>query len=126
MPGSIPENIRSLREDRDLTQTAVARHLGVSQQTYSSYELGCSAISSNHLAKLALFYGVSADYLLGLTAFEKPAGEMNQIYAKGEALGRINTHMLNLSPEHRKMLVDYLGFLTAMDKEEKKKRKRKK
>ena len=126
MPGSTPEIIRSLREDRDLTQIAVARYLGISQQTYSSYELGFSAVSSNYLAKLAAFYGVSADYLLGLTAFEKPADTMEQIYAKGESLGRINTRMLNLSPERRKMLVDYLGFLTAMDKEDTKKHKRRK
>ena len=59
--------IRDLREDRDLTQTAVAKILGCTQQTYSRYESGEITIDIYNLIKLAEFYGTSCDYLLGLT-----------------------------------------------------------
>ena len=56
--------IRALREDRDLKQSAVAALLHISQATYSRYE--------SVLIALAAFYGVSTDYLLGLTARPEP------------------------------------------------------
>ena len=59
--------IRDLREDADLNQTAVARHLGMSQTGYSKYETGENDIPSAILIKLARFYGTSVDYLLGET-----------------------------------------------------------
>ena len=64
--------IRDLREDRDLTQTAVAKILGCTQQTYSRYESGEITIDIYNLIKLAEFYGTSCDYLFGLTYIFKP------------------------------------------------------
>lgn len=64
--------IRDLREDRDLTQTAVAKILGCTQQTYSRYESGEITIDIYNLIKLAEFYGTSCDYLFGLTDIFKP------------------------------------------------------
>lgn len=64
--------IRDLSEDRDLTQTAVAKILGCTQQTYSRYESGEITIDIYNLIKLAEFYGTSCDYLLGLTDIFKP------------------------------------------------------
>ena len=64
--------IRDLREDRDLAQTAVAKILGCTQQTYSRYESGEITIDIYNLIKLAEFYGTSCDYLLGLTDIFKP------------------------------------------------------
>lgn len=60
--------IRALREDRDLKQSAVAALLHISQATYSRYESGALDIPTGVLIALAAFYGVSTDYLLGLTA----------------------------------------------------------
>ena len=59
--------IRDLREDRDLKQRHVAEFLNCSQQVYSNYELGQRDIPTDILIKLADFYNVSTDYLLGLT-----------------------------------------------------------
>ena len=63
-------NIRSLREDKDITQKQIAEYLHCSQQVYSNYELGQRDIPTDVLIKLANYYHVSTDYLLGLT--EKP------------------------------------------------------
>ena len=57
--------IRELREDRDLTQTALADYLGVRQTTYSKYELGRIEVQVEVLIKLADYYQVSLDYLVG-------------------------------------------------------------
>lgn len=59
--------IRELREDNDLTQREVAEMLGMSQTGYSKYETGTNDIPTAILIKLADFYNVSVDYLLGRT-----------------------------------------------------------
>ena len=64
--------IRDLREDRDLKQKDLAQLLGVHQTTYSEYELGKLNIPVAALHKLADYYGVSVDYLLGRTRIKTP------------------------------------------------------
>ena len=59
--------IRDLREDKDLTQTQVAKMLGMSQTGYSKYETGENDIPTAILIKLARFYRTSVDYLVGET-----------------------------------------------------------
>ncbi len=59
--------LRDLREDADLTQTQVAKYLGMSQTGYSKYETGENDIPTQVLIALAKFYHTSVDYLLGLT-----------------------------------------------------------
>ena len=59
--------IRDLREDKDMTQTQVAKMLGMSQTGYSKYETGENDIPTAILIRLARFYGTSIDYLLGET-----------------------------------------------------------
>lgn len=66
------ENIRNLRIDRGYTQKQIAEHLGISQNTYSQYEVGILNYPVDAVVKLAMFYGVSTDYLLGLTSRKEP------------------------------------------------------
>jgi transcriptional regulator with XRE-family HTH domain len=61
------EMLRNLREDSDKTQTELADFLNVKQTTYSKYELGKINVPIEVFVKLADFYGVSVDYLLGRT-----------------------------------------------------------
>lgn len=61
------KRLRSLREDKDMTQTEIGKMLGMSQTGYSQYELGINDIPTDILKKLAIFYGTSIDYLLDLT-----------------------------------------------------------
>lgn len=61
------KRIRDLREDADLTQTEVAEYLGTSQTMYARYERGANEIPVRHIIKLCNYYGVSADYILGIT-----------------------------------------------------------
>lgn len=61
------KRIRDLREDLDLNQTNIAEMLGMSQTGYSKYETGENDIPTTVLIKLANFYNISIDYLLGET-----------------------------------------------------------
>lgn len=60
------KRLRELREDRDKTQTEIAKILGMKQSQYSRYENGIRDIPLDSLITLAKYYGVSTDYILGL------------------------------------------------------------
>lgn len=64
--------LRDLREDKDLKQKDLADYLQIHQTTYSDYELGHANVPVEALHKLADFYGVSIDYLLGRTKVKLP------------------------------------------------------
>ncbi len=57
--------IRDLREDNDLTQRQIAEYLMCDQSLYSKYERGEREIPLNLAIKLADYYDVSIDYLVG-------------------------------------------------------------
>lgn len=57
--------IRDLREDHDLKQKDLALYLSVDQSTYSDYENGRINIPVDMLIKIADYYKVSLDYLVG-------------------------------------------------------------
>lgn len=59
------KRIRDLREDNDMSQTQIAKVLGMSQTGYSKYETGENDIPTAILIKLSRFYNTSIDYLLG-------------------------------------------------------------
>lgn len=64
--------LRDLREDTDTKQQELAEYLHIKQNTYSQYENGQRQPPIPVLIKLAKFYGVSVDYILGLTDNPKP------------------------------------------------------
>lgn len=59
--------LRYLRESELLTQTQVANEIFCSQRAYSHYETGQRDIPTQTLIRLADFYNVSVDYILGRT-----------------------------------------------------------
>lgn len=61
-----------MREDHDLSQTKLAKKLGMSQTGYSKYETGENDIPTPILIALAELYQTSIDYLLGLTDVQEP------------------------------------------------------
>lgn len=59
--------IRDLREDCDLTQTQLCEKLYMHKTTYTNYEQGKHSVPLDFAVTLAEFYGVSLDYIAGLT-----------------------------------------------------------
>lgn len=69
------ERLRRLRESRDLLQKDLAELLGVDRTTYVKYETGKSEPGHETLVRLANFFNVSTDYLLGNdTGSASPSG----------------------------------------------------
>lgn len=62
----INERIKALREDKDLTQAYVSSKIEVTRRQYIRYEQGEQEMTVSRLKALCEFYGVSADYILGL------------------------------------------------------------
>lgn len=60
------KRIKDLREDNDIKQKEIAEYLEITQQQYSLYEKGIRTIPIDLIIKLAKFYDVSTDYILGL------------------------------------------------------------
>ena len=59
--------MRHLREDRDLTQREVATVINKSQQGYSHIEDGRAELKIDDMVTLCRYYGVRADYFVGMT-----------------------------------------------------------
>ena len=68
----ILHSFREIREDKDLSQSDIAKLLKTTQQQYSKYELGIRSIPLEKLDILADYYDTSIDYLVGRTDERKP------------------------------------------------------
>lgn len=74
--------LRDIREDHDLTQTAVADFLHVRQSSYSQYETGQRQLPLSALMQLALLFQTSTDYILGLTDDPRPYPRSRRLMEK--------------------------------------------
>lgn len=59
--------IRQLREKKGLTQEALATELEITQQQLSKYERNIASIKVESLKKVAAYFNVTTDYLLGIS-----------------------------------------------------------
>lgn len=65
MNNVLPENLKRLRMERNLTQKELACRLGIAGATISAYESGTRAPSIATLCKMAAFFSTSVDYIVG-------------------------------------------------------------
>ncbi len=63
--------LKDLREDRDLSQNDIAKLLGTTRQQVSKWETGVQMMGVDKYVKLAEYYNVSVDYLLGLIDYPR-------------------------------------------------------
>lgn len=90
--------IRELREEKHITQVRLSIELEVSQETISAYEMGKHYPSVKSLIKLRNIFGVSIDYILGLSELRcdvpktdtLPKDEilLFQLYRSADAIGK--------------------------------------
>lgn len=64
---TLHERLKFLRINAELSQSTVAKFIGIGERTYQRYEYGERLPTSDVLIKLAKYFEVSVDYLLGLT-----------------------------------------------------------
>lgn len=57
--------LKALREQKQLSKAEAARRLNIGNTTYANWEYGLREPNADTIVKLANFYGISTDYLLG-------------------------------------------------------------
>lgn len=62
----VADKIKALREQRDMTQTELAKQLGITRSSVNAWEMGISVPSTQYIVELAHIFKVSTDYLLGV------------------------------------------------------------
>lgn len=62
--------LKEIRKQNNLTQDQVAAIIGVAKTTYCNYEIGRTEMEFNSIIKLAKYYNVSIDYLMGVEETE--------------------------------------------------------
>lgn len=125
----IGENIKRLRREKDLTQEAVAAHLGISFQSVSKWERGDGYPDITMLPSLANYFGVSVDELIGMDemANSEKYDEINRLWKENnrDGLHRSNVELMRDSlktfPNDALLLVQLSTSLERLDgtKEEK-------
>lgn len=98
--------LREIRESSKKTQTEVAKYLGVTRQAYNNYELGNRQLNPDLLNKLAEYFNVTTDYLLGRE--EKTAPLEPSLTEKQQLILDLAEQ---LSDEDAKKLIDYAKLL---------------
>ena len=124
---TIQERIKDLRVERKLTLKELEEQTGLSSSALGSYEAeGTKDISHYALIKLAKFYGVTTDYLLGLTETKRhPNADLADLRLSDTMIevlkaGRMDTALLGdlvTHPDFMKLLADisiYVNGIAAM------------
>jgi hypothetical protein len=62
----VSDRIRLLRERRGLTQSELAKQLGITRSSVNAWEQGISVPSTQYIVELATIFKISTDYLLGV------------------------------------------------------------
>ena len=102
MPRDFPETMSALRRARGLSQRQAAAELKISQALLSHYENGAREPGLGFVCRACRYYGVSADYLLGLSDEAGPAAGRTELREMLEELrtlsGRISRTLEGSEP----------------------------
>jgi len=83
---SFGKRLKKLREDKEMTQRQLAEILGIGASTLAMYEIDKRSPDHNMLLKLANYFNVSTDYLLGRTDEPSPKDDVRQHVNDDDAL----------------------------------------
>ena len=70
--------LKRLRLDAGITQKQLAKEISIGQATISQWESGASKPTADALIALSKYYGVSADFILGISRDKEGEGKLNQ------------------------------------------------
>ena len=62
----VAERIKQLRENENMTQSDLAKQLGITRSSVNAWEMGISVPSTQYIVELSFLFHVSTDYLLGV------------------------------------------------------------
>lgn len=108
-------NLKSIRKERGLTVKEVVDGTGIPMRTYQNYEYMEREIGAGALQKLADFYGVTTDYLLGRPDAKEPADPIASLPTVDEMEKDLFREWLDLDEASRKAFLDVLRKIVADD-----------
>ena len=117
--GILGERLRLLREKNGKTQEDISKVIGTTQQIYSRYETNKTELPVRHLLNLSSYYNVSTDYLLGRIDYPKIAPEFSNSLIKNVTIGDFVCRIDSFNSKSKRLLVDYVNYLTYMENTEK-------
>lgn len=112
----LKDTLKLLREQKNLTKKQVADAIEVTERAYITYEYGQRDVSTGTLQKLADFYGVTTDYLLGRPDAKAPADLIRAVAAERQltsAQQGILAAYLYMDSGDREKLVEYIRQFAA-------------
>ncbi|MEE1223686.1 MAG: helix-turn-helix transcriptional regulator [Clostridia bacterium] len=107
----LSETLKELRAQKKITQSDMANLLNIKRQTYSAYERGVSFPDIVSLTKIADFFDVTTDYLLG---YKKDTSSKMVHSDKTQSL--LESYS-DLSEEELKKVIEYIEFLKTKRKD---------
>ncbi|MCM1327446.1 MAG: helix-turn-helix domain-containing protein [Bacteroidales bacterium] len=105
--------LRELRNERDIYQKELAAYLNVSIGTISNYEKDVHQPDLDTLIKLAEFYGVTTDFLLGLTSYPGRPQALSQHITASYSMSRFFQLLNHLTDREKAFLAKFLRCLEA-------------
>lgn len=133
---SLGQRLTFLRKEKDLSQAELAQRLNMGQSTIAMYERDKRSPDNKTLERLAGFFNVSVDYLLGLTdTRERP--KINQSIPPSQApssklmqvledplFADLLSRLPDLTPEEKDSLVEYWNWSLKVIEKERQRRKK--
>ena len=107
--------LKQLRESKKLALQDVAEETGISYSVYQKYESVARGVGVPALQKLADFYGVTTDYLLGRPDAKAPADPIDKLMTVDEMEKDLLREWLSLDEASRKAFLDVLRKIVADD-----------
>lgn len=111
----LQDNLKKLREERGLTKRELCVKTGISERAYLTYEFGEREPKISVVQKLADFYNVSIDYLLGRPDAKEPADPIDKLMTVDEMEKDLLREWLSLDEASRKSFLDVLRKIVAAD-----------
>ena len=108
------KRLKELRKEKNILQKDVAKELNIKNTTYSNWEVGVSEPDIQSLKKLADFFGVSIDYLVGREE------EDGVVIVSGNELSKDESALIDklscLDPLNKELAYQYVDFLSERQK----------
>ncbi len=102
------DNLKEIREKKNLTQTRLSIEIEVSQEVISHYEIGESKPNIDNLIKLADYFRCSTDYLLNRTKLPAMVKDLDKTNIEtADIIHKYNS----LSDEDKKHFNCFLDYL---------------
>ena len=109
------ETLKALREDSGESMSKAAESIGIPKGTYASYEYGKREPNIEMISKIAEYFGVTTDYLLGRPDAKEPPDPIASLPTVDEMEKDLFREWLDLDEASRKAFLDILRKIVADD-----------